>query len=158
MKCWEADASLIHSNRQTEITERLRSLTESDGACFGRMDVSQMLWHLRGAFQMAMNRVPCRTRWSALRGPWGRYLVLKSPLPWLPGFPTLPELNAGRAGLPDADFCRTQDAVVGLVQEFCEAAPVTLLTHHPLLGAMQREDWMRWGYRHTDHHLRQFGR
>jgi hypothetical protein len=28
------------------------------------------------------------------------------------------------------------------------------LTH---FGAMLPKDWQRWGYRHTDHHLRQFG-
>jgi prephenate dehydrogenase len=29
---------------------------------------------------------------------------------------------------------------------------------HPMFGPMSPEDWMRWGYLHADHHLRQFGR
>jgi hypothetical protein len=29
---------------------------------------------------------------------------------------------------------------------------------HPMFGAMTTLEWMRWGYLHTDHHLRQFGR
>jgi len=29
---------------------------------------------------------------------------------------------------------------------------------HPIFGAMKPWDWMRWGYLHADHHLRQFGR
>ena len=29
---------------------------------------------------------------------------------------------------------------------------------HPMFGPMTPEDWMRWGYLHADHHLRQFGR
>jgi hypothetical protein len=28
---------------------------------------------------------------------------------------------------------------------------------HPILGRLSRGQWMRWGYRHMDHHLRQFG-
>jgi hypothetical protein len=28
---------------------------------------------------------------------------------------------------------------------------------HPLFDAMSERDWMRWGYLHVDHHLRQFG-
>ena len=28
---------------------------------------------------------------------------------------------------------------------------------HPFFGAMSVEQWMRWGYLHADHHLRQFG-
>ena len=31
-------------------------------------------------------------------------------------------------------------------------------TDHAMFGTMSPEDWMRWGYLHTDHHLRQFGR
>jgi hypothetical protein len=27
---------------------------------------------------------------------------------------------------------------------------------HPIFGAMTRRAWMRWGYLHVDHHLRQF--
>jgi Protein of unknown function (DUF1569) len=29
---------------------------------------------------------------------------------------------------------------------------------HPIFGPMTAKDWMRWGYLHADHHLRQFGR
>jgi hypothetical protein len=28
---------------------------------------------------------------------------------------------------------------------------------HPMFKEMSEKDWMRWGYLHTDHHLRQFG-
>jgi hypothetical protein len=28
---------------------------------------------------------------------------------------------------------------------------------HPIFGPMSKADWLRWGYLHMDHHLRQFG-
>jgi hypothetical protein len=28
---------------------------------------------------------------------------------------------------------------------------------HPMFGDLTSWQWMRWGYLHTDHHLRQFG-
>ena len=28
---------------------------------------------------------------------------------------------------------------------------------HPIFGALSRAAWLRWGYLHVDHHLRQFG-
>jgi len=28
---------------------------------------------------------------------------------------------------------------------------------HPAFGPMTRREWMTWGYRHADHHFRQFG-
>jgi hypothetical protein len=30
-------------------------------------------------------------------------------------------------------------------------------SRHPLWGRMTEWEWGRWGYLHTDHHLRQFG-
>jgi hypothetical protein len=31
------------------------------------------------------------------------------------------------------------------------------LPDHAIFGSMSEADWMRWGYLHMDHHLRQFG-
>jgi hypothetical protein len=28
---------------------------------------------------------------------------------------------------------------------------------HPIFGRMSEAAWLRWGYLHVDHHLRQFG-
>jgi hypothetical protein len=36
----------------------------------------------------------------------------------------------------------------------CHLADASASGH---FGAMIPRDWQRWGYRHTDHHLRQFG-
>jgi hypothetical protein len=35
-------------------------------------------------------------------------------------------------------------------------APGSKLGAHPSLGPLTRDEWMVWGFRHTDHHLRQF--
>jgi len=39
---------------------------------------------------------------------------------------------------------------------FC--LPEQVRVDHSLFGQMSYVDWMRWGYLHTDHHLREFGR
>jgi hypothetical protein len=36
------------------------------------------------------------------------------------------------------------------------AWPKGLETRPPIFAALTREEWLIWGYRHTDHHLRQF--
>ena len=33
----------------------------------------------------------------------------------------------------------------------------TLEPAHGFFGIMSLADWHRWAYKHTDHHLRQFG-
>jgi hypothetical protein len=44
--------------------------------------------------------------------------------------------------------------VVALLRRF--AAPEVRYATHPFFGPLTREEWMIWGYRHIDHHLRQF--
>jgi hypothetical protein len=46
--------------------------------------------------------------------------------------------------------------VVAELERFCR--PEQPRVDHALFGPMSFDDWMRWGYLHTDHHLRQFGR
>jgi hypothetical protein len=41
---------------------------------------------------------------------------------------------------------------------FTTAPPGTLVGQaHPIFGPMSDAAWLRWGYLHMDHHLRQFG-
>ena len=39
----------------------------------------------------------------------------------------------------------------GLLQRTIVKSP------HPIFGRMSDGDWLRWGYLHMEHHLRQFG-
>ncbi len=54
-------------------------------------------------------------------------------------------------------FAADQERALTLLQALAAAPPDALVDAHPLFGPMSRRDWMRWGYLHTDHHLRQFG-
>ena len=47
-------------------------------------------------------------------------------------------------------------AVTGL-EGIASAKPNTLEPVHAFFGTMSVTDWQRWAYKHTDHHLRQFG-
>ncbi len=46
--------------------------------------------------------------------------------------------------------------LLSIVRRFCDTA--AFAEPHPFFGAMSRQEWLRWGYLHADHHLRQFGR
>jgi hypothetical protein len=47
--------------------------------------------------------------------------------------------------------------LVALVNEFTAQAPGFAWPAHPIFGALSQKGWLRWGYLHMDHHLRQFG-
>ena len=60
-----------------------------------------------------------------------------------------------RGGTRPAAFDADRQEVVALLRRF--ASDGVRYAAHPMFGAMARRDWLIWGYRHTDHHLRQFG-
>lgn len=58
-------------------------------------------------------------------------------------------------GTPPKEFDRDVAELRTICDRFCERDPFTAV--HPVFGAMTRTQWLRWGWLHMDHHLRQFG-
>jgi hypothetical protein len=44
-----------------------------------------------------------------------------------------------------------------LVEEVTASGRSFVWEAHPVFGRMPDSGWLRWGYLHMDHHLRQFG-
>ena len=121
------------------------------------MTPPEAVCHLTDSFEAVMgNRdVSVKSGWferSIMK--WG---ALYAPVPWPKGVPTRPEVEQGVGGTPPGDFAKDKDALVGSLGRFCESAKAMDGRAHPIFGALTRSQWMRWGYLHTDHHLRQFG-
>lgn len=137
--------------RRREIGERLARLTETDRPLWGRMDAPQMVAHLAAWFRMALGDLHIPPRRLIVRHfPLKQLLLYVIPFPR--GLPTAPELQRPSAGW-DADMALVRD---GLARLAAQDAAVSW-PDHPAFGAMSGSQWGVLGYRHTDHHLRQFG-
>lgn len=138
-----------------QLVSRLERLDAEAPGRWGRMDVGQMICHLADAFRWGLGE---RTG-TEIRLPvpaWvARFVALRLPLPWPRGAPTMPEMDQRVRGTPPGDFQQDRAELVELLRRF--AALESGWPRHPLFGAMSRDDWGRWAWRHTDHHLRQFG-
>ncbi len=151
--------SFCHRSDQIEILERLRRLRATDGPRWGHMHAGAMVRHLVESHQMALQQLQVhRPKISLLRGPHFRWLALRLPLEWGRSIPTLPELDIMQRGNYTIDFAAEHTRLLRLVAEFWACREKDLLPEHPLLGRFSRDEWMRWGYLHADHHLRQFDR
>lgn len=151
--------SFCQREDQLEIIGRLKSLRSTDGPQWGRMYAGAMVRHLVESHEMAMQQLAVKTpSTSLIRGPHGRWLALRMPLQWGKNMPTLPEINIMLRQNFTIDFSREQATLLELIDAFCKCPADALRPEHPLLGRFTREDWMRWGYIHADHHLRQFAR
>ena len=121
------------------------------------MSAHQMLCHLNDAFKLYMGEisaVPPGFPYPSKLLKWGCLWV---PVPWPKGFPTVPEADQEQAGTRPLEFQKDAAEFGVLLSRFAGLANDFAWPIHPYLGEMSRYEWMRLGYLHTDHHLRQFG-
>ncbi len=134
--------------------ERVQRLEPNAGAKWGRMTARQMVCHLNDSFRVAMGDKYASPAGGLLQRTFIKWVALHTPLQWPPGVPTRPEIEQGRGGTPPAEWESDRAELVRLIDGFRERRA---FAKHPAFGKMSQSEWLIWGYRHVDHHLRQFG-
>lgn len=132
--------------------ERLNGLTLERTPLWGRMTCGQMLAHLTDGVRMTLGELAVQPKRGPLRFGPIRHAVIH----WLPfpkGAPTAPELL-----VRCTDDCVAEIAELKAAMERMAArAGEREWEDHPAFGRMTERDWGVLVFRHTDHHLRQFG-
>lgn len=149
--------SLSTPSDRLEILSRLEKLSPTDAAKWGKMSVHQMVCHLRDSYLHGLAEKQASSATGVFQRTIMKWGALRLPMQWPKGVPTRPEMEQGLGGTPPVEFGRDLAALVAVVNRFCDHLPEPV-AHHPIFGPMLHADWMRWGYLHADHHLRQFGR
>ena len=147
--------SLASAEVLSETRGRLHSLRVDDRARWGKMTAKQMVRHLVCSYEVALGE---RTVGSVNGFPpvLMKWLALRSGLRWTRNIQTMPELKRAIAMRTEDEFDTLVRAVIDGMQAV--ASGKRYAPTHPMFGPMTAKDWMRWGYLHADHHLRQFGR
>ena len=149
--------SLARAEDKAEIVRRLRNLRPDDARRWGRMTAHQMVCHLCDSFGMVTGEKPVRNANRLMQRTVIKWIALYAPLQWPHGIRTTAEVDQERGGTRPVEFAADLARVEALVDRItadpatCDGKP------HPFFGRMSRAAWLRWGYLHTDHHLRQFG-
>ena len=90
--------------------------------------------------------------------PAKKYVALYAPMQWPQGVPTRPEFDQlGGGGTPTAQFDADVRSLLETAERFSRTPRDFTFRPHPMFKVMSEGQWMRWGYLHMDHHLRQFG-
>lgn len=113
-----------------------------------------MVCHLNDSFGVAAGRKYASPATGILQRTLLKWLALRTPMPWPHGVPTRPEIEQGAGGTPPVQWEADRDELFRWITEFPD---LPKFGTHPVFGAMSRAEWMIWGYRHVDHHFRQFG-
>ena len=139
------------------IVQRISALTPSDRRLWGRMTANQMVCHLCDAYRLPLGDKTAKPVKGFLQRSAMKWFALWFPAKWPKGVSTVPEMEQGVGGTAPVEFERDRAELLALVRRFCDPS-TGLSSPHPFFGPMTRPEWLRWGYLHADHHLRQFGR
>jgi len=120
------------------------------------MAAHEMVCHLTDSYCCVMGERSVSLPGHWIPRPILKWLILDAPMKWPKNAPTRPENEQGAGGTRPEDFEGDRRRLLEALERFCSASD-SLRGLHPLLGKLSREEWLRWGYLHADHHLRQFG-
>lgn len=149
--------SILHASDLQELQRRLASLTPHADRRWGRMTAHQAVCHLSDWFRAILGDRPIPAKEPSAGLKVLRFIAFTTPLPWLRGFPTSPMTDQEKLGTPPAEFAADVAALQALMLRFVATRGEGLPPHNRW-GRMSAAMWGRYGYRHVNHHLRQFGR
>src|SRR5208282_1738792 len=138
------------------IVERISALTLSDRRLWGKMSAHQMVCHLCDSYRVALGEKSASPADSFVSRTIVKFIALRLPMKWPKGVATRPEVEQGVGGTAPVEFEKDRAELLSAIERFCSGG-VNLAIPHPFFGRMTLQEWMRWGYLHADHHLRQFG-
>ena len=144
--------SLCDDPWRQEILSRARRLTPESRALWGKFTVDRMLAHVVETFRMGLGELPVKSKKLILRH-WPLNVLAVYVLPMPKGLPTARELVARPAESLNSELASLET----YLEKFGRAQDRREWPEHPALGKLSRRAWGRLGYKHIDHHLRQFG-
>ncbi|HEY3990095.1 MAG TPA: DUF1569 domain-containing protein [Acidobacteriaceae bacterium] len=137
-----------------EIWRRIAALTPELARVWGAMSIGGMLCHVDDSYQAVMGERPLSMSKLVIPRGMAKFIALRSPMRWPRGLMTGESVRQGGGGTTPAGFAPDRARLLDTFERFCMCS--YLITVHPMFGMMQRADWLRWGWLHADHHLRQF--
>ena len=147
--------SLRNEQCREELAARLNKLSPDAKAAWGKMSVEQMLSHLVQSGELPFeSTVPDRSNWMS-RNVIKPLVFYVLPIP--KEVPTSAEIDQQQDGRRPEGFEIDRAKVIESFQKLGETPADQKCLDHPFFGRMSANQWCRLGYKHADHHLRQFG-
>jgi hypothetical protein len=140
---------------RANLIERLNKLTGNEERLWGKMNVNQMMSHLVQSGEMPFDH-NMADHSNFLSNNIIKPLVLYV-LPMPKEVKTAPEINQMENGRKPEDFSADKLKVIELTEKIGTLAENTKCREHPFFGSMNAKDWGILAYKHTSHHLKQFG-
>ena len=147
--------NLLNPGDYDLLVQRINTISSLSENLWGRMNVNQMVIHLKDQLDIALGHMPAKAQGPDLfHTIIGRYLALYV-VPWRKGKLITPsEMDADRKGMVITNFESDKHLLLIRMKEFKDA---TTFAPHPFFGKLSKRDWGRLAWKHINHHLLQFG-
>jgi hypothetical protein len=147
--------NILEADDRAAVMARILRVRPDSERRWGRMTPHQMVCHLTDAFETMVGEREAVDTGTPFTRTVMRFAAVNLPIRWPRGVRTAPEVDQEIGGTPPGVFEADLEHLSASVDAFvARVDPVAM--RHPFLGRMSRSEWGRWGYRHVDHHARQF--
>jgi Protein of unknown function (DUF1569) len=148
--------NLFNPTKRAELITRVNLLTPESKALWGKMSVSEMLCHCLDGNKMALGLIPPTDKSNFFTRNLVKYLVVYVvPIP--KGAPAAPEINPHKQGTKPQNFEKERQLLIDDINNFGNLTAEDFKGRHHIFGKLTANQWGRLGYKHLDHHLKQFG-
>jgi hypothetical protein len=149
--------TLANPEDEQEIVERLLQIGPATEGKWGKMMAAEMICHLSDSFRVIIGEREAEPNSNWFKRSVYKWVALRLPVRWPHGIKAVPECDPELDGTHPADFESDVNELLRLLERFTTEPWDFDWQAHPIFGEMSDEEWLRWGYLHMDHHLRQFG-
>lgn len=148
--------SLFEEKGTTALIQRINQLQPDAQPLWGTMTVTEMLLHCNKVLHNLMTATaPASPRRTTAKQYLARWMVLYV-LPRFPKGAQAPKQVRTKGLIKDEEFETQKADLLRVVRQFAaHTAPIRL--PHPYFGNINTQQWGITAWKHTDHHLRQFG-
>jgi hypothetical protein len=146
--------NLFNETDKLELIDRINKLTPDTKPDWGKMNVSQMLEHCTVSVKLALGEIKPEINEENLKlGRLVKGRVFETEV-FSKELPTTKEFIA----INDGNFCINKEIFIDYLNKFSESSrKIEINGMHPYFGILTMEEWSKLIWKHTNHHLIQFG-
>ena len=144
--------SLLDDGARRRIVERIEGLGPHSRRRWGTMSLPKAVCHMADQLAAALGELEVKPMRGIARWPGVSWLVVHV-LPVPRGVPTAPELLGTDLG----ELEEARAHLKGVLERFAANGEGGEWREHPAFGRLSGREWGKLGWKHMDHHLRQFG-
>ena len=143
--------TLLNHDDRSRLIERLRRVRPDAQPAWGSLDAPRMLCHLADTLRVALGDLSAKPVHTLASRTLLKFLVVNTGFsPPRGKIQTAPEMLASAPASWEADLA----ACVELAERVGAGSARAV---HPMFGPLSPEEWARLCWKHTNHHLVQFG-